>query len=73
MSFEGAGARIPHPLRIADVTAQLQEWVDAPDYAAGDVVAIQLFTAASTPPGAVRRGKDFRLQVSWRQPAMRRR
>lgn len=53
---------------VADVTALLQEWVDDPSYRPRGVVAIQLFTAPSTPPGALRRGKDFRLQVTWREP-----
>jgi hypothetical protein len=53
---------------VADIAMLLQEWVDGPRYVAGDVVAIELFTAASTPPGARRRGKDFRLVVTWRPP-----
>jgi len=53
---------------VADVTALLQEWVDDPRYRPRGVVAIQLFTAPSTPAGALRRGKDFRLQVTWREP-----
>ena len=51
---------------VADVTALLQEWVDAPGYRPHGVVAIELFTAPSTRAGAVRRGKDFRLRVTWR-------
>jgi hypothetical protein len=53
---------------VADLTAQLQEWVDDPGYRRRGVVAIQLFTAPSTPTGSIRRGKDFRLQVTWRPP-----
>jgi len=56
---------------VADVTAQLQEWVDARSYSPFDVAAIELFTAPSTAPGAIRRGKDFRLQVTWREPPLR--
>jgi hypothetical protein len=56
---------------VADVTALLQEWIDDPAYAANDVVAIQLFTTAATPEGARRRGKDFRLRVTWREPEPR--
>ena len=53
---------------LADVTALLQEWVDDPSYRPRGVVAIQLFTAPSTRAGAIRRGKDFRLKVTWRAP-----
>jgi hypothetical protein len=54
---------------VADLTAQLQEWVDDRSYRPRDVVAIELFTTPDTPPGALRRGKDFRLRVTWRGPA----
>lgn len=54
---------------VADLTTHLQEWVDGRHYVMNDVVAIQLFTAASTPAGTRRRGKDFRLQVTWMEPA----
>jgi hypothetical protein len=53
---------------VADVTAQLQEWVDDRSYAPRGVAAIELFAAPSTAPGAIRRGKDFRLKVTWREP-----
>ena len=54
---------------VADLTAQLQEWVDDPSYRRRDVVAIELFTTPDTPRGAVRRGKDFRLRLRWQEPA----
>jgi hypothetical protein len=57
---------------VADLTAQIQEWVDAPAYQPHGVVGIQLFTAPETPAGALRRGKDFRLKVTWREPRRRR-
>ena len=56
---------------VADLTAQLQEWVDDPSYRRRDVVAIELFTTPDTPRGAVRRGKDFRLRLRWQEPAAR--
>jgi hypothetical protein len=56
---------------VADLTTQLQEWVDDRSYRRGDLVAIELFTTASTPSGAVRRGKDFRLRVTWADPSGR--
>jgi hypothetical protein len=42
---------------VADLTAQLQEWVDDPAHAPRGAVAIQLFTAPETPAGALRRGR----------------
>ena len=54
---------------VADLTAQLQEWVDDRLYRPRDFVAIELFTTPDTPRGAVRRGKDFRLRLRWQEPA----
>lgn len=54
---------------VADLSAQLQEWVDDPSYRPREFVAIELFTTPDTPPGAVRRGHDFRLRLRWQGPA----
>jgi hypothetical protein len=53
---------------VADLTAQLQAWIDLPGYDPDGALAVQLYATPDCATGAQRRGQDFRLAVAWTAP-----